>query len=76
MLYTQIKQSGKQEKLGILQVFQGVIAAMFGVRDHPKHKTDFEEGDLAQFVAVGVFFVAVFIFTLYWLVKAILSQYV
>ena len=60
--------------LGIWHVIQGVIAALFGVRDHRKHKDDFEEGDLVQFIAVGVFFVAMFVFSLYWVVKAILAQ--
>jgi len=64
----------KEKSLGILSVIQSVIAAMFGVRNSEKHQRDFEQGDLAQFVAVGVIFVIVFVLTLQWIVSLILEK--
>ena len=67
-------ESDGKTGLGILQIVQGVLAAMFGVRDHRKYQRDFEQGDLAQFFAVGIVFVALFVISLIWIVDIILSQ--
>ncbi|TQV89443.1 DUF2970 domain-containing protein [Aliikangiella coralliicola] len=61
------------EKLGILTVIQSVIAAMFGVRNSDKHKKDFEQGDAAQFIVVGIIFVFAFVLTIQWIVSMILE---
>ena len=76
MLNRPVKRSKNSRNRGIIQVIQGVIAAMFGVRDHRKHRADFEKGDLGQFVATGIVMVVIFVLTIYWIVKIILAQYV
>jgi len=68
--------TGQKEKqgLGIFEVLWGVLAAMFGVRDHEKHQRDFEQGDPIQFIVWGVLFVLAFVMTLIWIVDIILAE--
>jgi len=60
--------------LGLLAIVWSVIAALFGVRDHKKHERDVTEGNLIQFVVVGVIFVFIFVLSLIWIVLRILEE--
>jgi uncharacterized membrane protein YidH (DUF202 family) len=64
----------KKSGLGVFQVIYSVLAAMFGVQNHERHKRDFEEGDPMQFIVVGIGFVVAFVFGIIWLVNSILEQ--
>lgn len=66
--------SDAAKSLGILSVVQSVIAAMFGVRNHEKHEKDFAQGDVTQFMIVGVIFVFAFVLILQWIVGLILQE--
>ena len=72
--FTESTRQQENKGLGILEVLGGVIAAMFGVRDHEKHQRDFEQGDPIQFIVWGVLFVFAFVMTLIWVVDIILAQ--
>ena len=59
---------------GILSIFQSVLAAMFGVQSEEKRMQDFETGNAASYIFVGVVMVVIFIFTLIAIVNTILED--
>ena len=70
------KQQDAEEKrdgLGVLHIINSVLAAMFGVCSQQRYKKDFEEGDLAQFMVIGVVLVSLFVFSLIAIVDEILN---
>ena len=63
----------KPTGLGIMHIINSVLAAMFGVCSNQRYEKDFEEGDLAQFMAIGVVLVVLFVLSLIAIVKGILA---
>lgn len=63
----------KRAGLGVVHIINSVLAAMFGVCSNQRYKKDFEEGDLAQFMAIGVVLVVLFVFSLIAIVNGILA---
>ena len=64
----------QKERIGLVQVTLSVLAAMFGVQNHEKHRRDFEKGDPIQFILIGILFVVLFVFTLIWIVGLIIRH--
>lgn len=68
------KSQKESDRHRLIDVFISVIAAMFGVQNHDRHRRDFEKGDPAQFIVVGILFVLAFILVLMWIVEQILKN--
>tara|TARA_B100002049_G_C15997886_1_gene340190 strand:- start:630 stop:884 length:255 start_codon:yes stop_codon:yes gene_type:complete len=63
------------KKPGFFSVLQSVIAAMFGVQSDSKRQQDFEKGNAAEYIVVGIIMVVVFILTIMWVVNSAIDDY-
>ena len=61
------------KKPTFLQVVGSVVSAMFGVQSEKARERDFQQGNPMAFILVGIGFVMLFVFTLWVIVKIILS---
>ncbi|MDR3414878.1 MAG: DUF2970 domain-containing protein [Nevskia sp.] len=61
-------------RLTLLQTIGSVVASFFGVQSSRKRMRDFQHGNAARFIAVGLIITALFILTLVLVVKLVLRQ--
>lgn len=59
-------------KPSLWQVVKSVLSSFFGVQSTANRERDFQHGSPAQFVIVGLLFTALFILTVWGLVKLVL----
>jgi len=59
---------------GIISVIKSVLAAMVGIQSEENRKRDFEQGNLWNYLAVGVVMVFLFVITLVSIVNSILEE--
>lgn len=64
----------EKNKPNALQIIGSVLAAGFGVQSSKNRARDFKQGSFISYVIAGLIFTALFIFTLYSLVRYILAQ--
>lgn len=62
------------ERLTLLQTIGSVLASFFGVQSGRKRQRDFQHGSAPRFIAVGLILTALFILTLWLVVKLVLRQ--
>ena len=60
---------------GLLSVLQSVLAAMFGVQSEAKREEDFEKGNAADYVLVGIIMVVIFVLSIVWFVNSTIADY-
>ncbi len=63
------------KKPGLFGVLQSVLAAMFGVQSESKREQDFEKGDAAEYIFIGIIMVIIFILTIMWVVNGAIADY-
>jgi hypothetical protein len=68
-------KKNSDKKPGFFSVLQSVIAAMFGVQSDSKRQQDFEKGNAAEYIVVGIIMVVVFILTIMWVVNSAIDDY-
>lgn len=61
------------EGLSILQVFQSVLAASFGVQSNLNRERDFTKGSAKAFIMVGLIVTVMFILTIFAIVTLVLK---
>ena len=61
------------EGLSILQVFQSVLAASFGVQSNLNRERDFKKGSAKAFIMVGLIVTIMFILTIFTIVTVVLK---
>jgi hypothetical protein len=66
-------QDNRNKEANLLQVITSVLAAGFGVQSKKNRDRDFEQGNAATFVGVGVAAIILFILLLYAVVKLVLG---
>jgi uncharacterized membrane protein len=66
-------QNNRDKELNLLQVITSVLAAGFGVQSKKNRDRDFEQGNAATFIGVGVAAIILFILLLYGIVKWVLG---
>jgi hypothetical protein len=66
-------QDNRNKEPNLLQVITSVLAAGFGVQSKKNRDRDFEQGNAATFVGVGVAAIILFILLLYAVVKLVLG---
>ncbi len=66
-------QDPTRDKLSILQVAQSVLAASFGVQSNKNRERDFKRGSAKVFIVAGVVGTALFVLTVYTVVKLVLG---
>lgn len=49
-----------------LSILQSVLAAMFGVQSEEKRKKDFEGGNFASYIFIGVVMTIIFVLSIVW----------
>ncbi|MDH5433191.1 MAG: DUF2970 domain-containing protein, partial [Gammaproteobacteria bacterium] len=57
-----------------ISVIKSVLAAMVGIQSEENRKRDFEQGNLWNYLAVGVVMVFLFVITLVSIVNSILEE--
>jgi uncharacterized membrane protein len=62
------------KKPGVLQLIGSVLSAAIGIQSNKNRERDFKHGKLHIFVISGVIFVALFIFSVYSVVRLVLRQ--
>ena len=62
----------KDTKPSLWQVMRSVLASFFGVQSTANRERDFRHGSPAQFVVIGLLFTALFILSIWGLVKLVL----
>ncbi|MCK5829456.1 MAG: DUF2970 domain-containing protein [Methylococcales bacterium] len=60
-------------KPNLLHVIQSVLAAAIGVQSNKNRERDFEQGSLPSYLIVGFIFTILFILSLVFIVKSIIS---
>lgn len=63
----------RPERVTLLQVLQSVLAAMFGVQSGRNRERDFNRGSPSQYIIIGLIVVALFVLTIFGVVKLVLS---
>jgi len=61
-------------KQGLWATFKGVWAAFLGVQSSKKHKEDFTQGSVSNYIIVGLVFVVIFILVVVGVVNIVLSN--
>lgn len=64
----------ERSKPSFLQVIGSVLSALLGVQSEKARKRDFQHGSPIPFIVVGIVIVALFVLTLWVIVKIVLSQ--
>ncbi|WP_338024819.1 DUF2970 domain-containing protein [Alteromonas antoniana] len=64
---------GDSTKPGFIAVILSVLASAFGVQSHKNYERDFQQTSPVMYVVVGVVFVILFVISLVFLVRYILS---
>jgi hypothetical protein len=59
-------------KLSFLQTVASVLASFFGVQSRKNRERDFTQGDPLAFIAVGIGATALFVLTMWMVVKLVL----
>ena len=62
------------ERVTLLQTIGSVLASFFGVQSGRKRQRDFQHGSAPRFIAVGIVLTALFVLTLWLVVKLMLRQ--
>lgn len=60
-------------KPSILQVIKSVAAAGIGVQSNKNREADFQHGSLSSYIVVGIIATVLFIMTLIFVVKTVIS---
>ncbi len=60
-------------KPSILQVIKSVVAAGIGVQSNKNREADFQHGSLSSYIVVGIIATVLFIMTLIFVVKTVIS---
>jgi hypothetical protein len=66
-------QDNRNKEPNLLQIITSVLAAGFGVQSQKNRDRDFQQGNAATFVGVGVAAIILFILLLYAVVKWVLG---
>lgn len=61
------------KKPGLKAIIQSTLAAAFGVQSSKNREQDFQHGNIWVYIASGIIFTAIFIFTVLMLVRLALS---
>ncbi|MEE4244396.1 MAG: DUF2970 domain-containing protein [Kangiellaceae bacterium] len=70
-----MSRNSEQKKPGFFSVLQSVLAAMFGVQSDSKRAQDFEQGNAADYIFVGIVMVIIFIASIMWYVNSAIADY-
>jgi len=62
----------QRHKLSFMQTVASVMASFFGVQSRKNRERDFTEGDPLAFIAVGIGATALFVLTMWTVVKLVL----
>jgi len=62
------------DKLTLWQVISSVLAAAIGVQSHKNRERDFTKAKPGTYIAAGIVFTLIFIFTLVIIVRFVLSS--
>lgn len=73
-LKLRFKSSASDKKPGPLQVIKSVLAAAFGVQSSKNRERDFNHGSHKVFIITGIVFTLLFILTVVFVVRVVLSQ--
>ncbi|MBD2859910.1 DUF2970 domain-containing protein [Spongiibacter sp. KMU-158] len=71
---SQTELENNTEKTGALATVFNVLSAAFGVRSSKRRGQDFTQGKFHTFAITAIGFVIIFIFTVFSVVKFVLSQ--
>ncbi len=64
----------KEDKPSFIDVIKSVLASFFGVQSDKNRRRDFQHGNPAQFILVGIFLTVLFIIGMIVIVKLILAS--
>ena len=67
-------QKGSDKKLGLLSIVWSTLAAAFGVQSEKNRERDFQHGNLWVFIAAGIIFTTVFVFSVIGIVNLVLAS--
>lgn len=62
------------KKTNLLQLIGSVLSAAIGIQSNKNRERDFRQGKFGTFVVAGVIFVALFVFSVYSLVRLVVRQ--
>ncbi len=68
-----MNQDNKAKQPSLLQVIASVLAAAIGVQSSKNRERDFEHGNMATFIAVGVVATILFILLIYGVVRLVIG---
>lgn len=61
-------------KLGFWSILLSTLAAAFGVQSEKNRERDFQHGNIWVFIAAGIIFTTVFVFSVIGIVKLVLAD--
>jgi hypothetical protein len=67
------KNTDKEEKVSLLDVFKSVNAAFFGVQSSKNRERDFTKGKPSHYIIIGIVMTVVFILVVVGVVKLVLN---
>jgi len=67
------QEKENRQTYSFFSVLGSVLASMFGVQSSKKHETDFTRGKPIHYIMVGLLVTAVFILTVWGVVKLVLA---
>jgi len=65
---------GAEKSLSFVQVIGSTLAAAFGVQSSRNRERDFSRGRVSHFIVAGIIFTAVFVLTVVFVVRLVLSN--
>jgi len=68
-----MKDEEQGKSPGILSVIGSVLAAMVGIQSDKNRERDFKQGNIGNYIFVGIVVVAVFVFVLIKVVNSIIA---
>lgn len=71
-----MKQDKQNDNLrpGFLSIVWSTLAAAFGVQSEKNRERDFKHGNIWVFIAAGIIFTTLFVFTVIGIVKLVLAS--
>ena len=61
------------QKPGLWSIVQSTLAAAFGVQSEKNRERDFQHGNIWVFIAAGIIFTTIFVFSVIGIVKLVLA---
>jgi uncharacterized membrane protein YidH (DUF202 family) len=69
-----MSEQKEPKPIGFFSIILSVLAAMIGIQSEENRKRDFEEGQIGNYIFVGIIVVIIFVFTLISIVNNILEE--